>query len=43
MDKVTKGLAQGGRAHPIGGIQILSNALGARDGVTWPGNALSQC
>ena len=42
MDKVTKGLAQGGRAQPIGGTQILSNALGAMGGVTWPGNALPQ-
>ena len=40
MNRVTKGLAQGGRAQPIGGTQILSNALGAMDRAAWPGNAL---
>ena len=42
MDRITKGLAQGGRAQPIGGTQILSNALGVRGRVTWPENALPQ-
>ena len=40
MDRVTKGLVQGGRAQPISGTQILSNTLGARGGATWPGYAL---
>ena len=31
--RVTKGLAQGGRAQFIGGIQIPSNPLGARGGL----------
>ena len=43
MARVTKGLAQGGKAQPIGGTQILSNALGARGGATWQGNALPLC
>ena len=30
MDRGTQGQAQGGRAQPIGGNQILSNALGTR-------------
>ena len=42
MDRVTKGLVQGGRAQLIGGTQILSNALGTRGGATWPGNVLPQ-
>ena len=40
MARVTRGLAQGGRAQPIGRTQILSNALGTRGGATWHGNAL---
>ena len=39
-DRVTRKLAQGGRAQLIGGTQIPSNALGARDGATWQGNDL---
>ena len=42
MFRVTKGLAQGGRAQPVGRTQILSNAIGARGGATWPGNILPQ-
>ena len=42
MDRTIKGLAQGGRAQPIGGTQILSTVLGARGWATWPGNALPQ-
>ena len=42
MERVTKGLVQGGRAQPISRTPILSNALGARGGITWPGNALPQ-
>ena len=38
--RVTRRLAQGGRAQPIGGTQILSNALGLKGGATWQGNAL---
>ena len=38
--RVTKGLAQGGRAQLIGETQITSNALGARGGATWQGNPL---
>ena len=30
--RATKGLAQGGRAQPIGGTKILSNASAARVG-----------
>ena len=40
MDWLTKGLVQGGRAQLIGKTQILSNALGARGGATWPENVL---
>ena len=43
MDRVTKGLVQGGRAQPIIGIQTPSNASGARGGATWLGNGLPQC
>ena len=42
MGRVTRGLAQGGRAQAIGGTQILPNALDARGRVTWPGNGLPQ-
>ena len=42
MDRVSKGLAQGRRAQPIGRTQILSSALGAWGGVTWLENALPQ-
>ena len=35
MTRATKGLAQ-----PIHGTQFPSNALGARGGTTWQGNAL---
>ena len=42
MDRVSKGLAPGGRSHPIGRTQILSNVLDARGGVTWPEDALPQ-
>ena len=35
-----KVLAQGGRAQLIGRTQIPSNALGARGGARWQGNAL---
>ena len=42
VDRAIKGLAQGGREQPIGGTKILSNALGARGGATWLGNALPQ-
>ena len=40
MARATRGLAQGGRAQPIGGTQILCNALGARSGATCQGNVL---
>ena len=40
MDRVTKGLVQGGRAQPIIGIQTPSNASGVRGGAIWPGNIL---
>ena len=40
---MAKGLAQGGRAQPIGVTHIVSNALGARGGATWQGNALPLC
>ena len=43
MARVTKGLAQGGSAKPIGRIQILSNVLGVWGGATWQGNALPLC
>ena len=42
ITRVTRGLVQGGRVWPIIGIQMLSNALDARGGATWPGNALPQ-
>ena len=38
--RVTRGLAQGGRAQLIGRTQIPSNVLGAMGGATWQGNAL---
>ena len=44
MDRVTKGLVQGGRAQPICGIQIPSNASGAMvgphgQGMPYPSNS----
>ena len=36
MDRVTRGLVQGGRAQPIIRIQTPSNASSARGGTTWP-------
>ena len=38
--RVIRGLAQGERAQLIGRTQMPSNALGARGGATWQGNAL---
>ena len=40
MGRATRGLAQGGRVQQIDRTQILSNALGARGGAAWQGNAL---
>ena len=42
MDRAAQGLAQGGRAWPVGRTQILSNASGIRGGDIWPGKALPQ-